>query len=536
MRTNKNHKIWRNVFRLLLAVSLILLPTFIAKVKVLRAAEESVVLEVTNISPYRGNDSIAIIDAVVRNEGKVTFNRIEGDLYIFRGDDLLYSCYAAYSGKVGAGEGNKISFTVSNLREAAPLLAYPVREMSYSWIPAKVHFTGFGFMFTQTFDPGPSFPWMIVLWLAMAGGALAAGILARQCRKKEEEDGPAESPAESTSPSSGTYGTGSSVDSAPVGASLFSGTYAAGSSGGYAPSEAYGGSLSHAASAGEGKGPFSTTKEQEPHTAVDRDALESAQKTLEQASRLGASYRTQGQTQNAELQDHFKRTALGNVLEESAGLEGRDRDAFESAKRSYEQASRFEASYRAGGSKENAEHAQYRRESAYGDMLGAIAGKDGRRSSEFDSAKRSYEQASREAAAYRAGGSKENAAEAEHRMRSAYGNMLKNTSDLSRKEAEAYSDAQRHYEYESRQAASYRKQGLTRDAERSEHYMRLEEAKMLKVKAEAKGNSRAFEDARRDYENASRHYYEYKSQGLEADANREKSYMERAYAKMLSNT
>ena len=59
---------------------------------------------------------------------------------------------------------------------------------------------------------------------------------------------------------------------------------------------------------------------------------------------------------------------------------------------------------------------------------------------------------------------------------------------------------------------------------------------MLKVKAEAKGNGRAFEDARKDYENASRRYSEYKSQGLEADANRQKDYMERAYAKMIANT
>ena len=210
---------------------------------------------------------------------------------------------------------------------------------------------------------------------------------------------------------------------------------------------------------------------------------------------------------------------------------------FDSARSSYEHASRQEASYRAGGSKENAEEARYRRETAFSGMLGAIAHQNKRKSSDFDSAKSSYDHASRQAASYRKQGPTQsiNALEAEHRMRTAYGNMLKNSSDLSDSQSRAYASAQNSYEHASRQAASYRQQGSLINAENAEHRMRQAEAAMLKVKAEAKGNSRAFEDARKDYEDASRRYASYKSQGLEADAQRCRDYMDRAHAKMMQN-
>ena len=491
MQGQRSNRIWRIIFGVSAAVALLLLPTLIAKLKVLRAGADSVVYEVTNVTPYGNNSSVAIVRGVVRNEGKVPFDRMNGELRLYRGDELLYACRANYGEKVPVGEEAEVELTVSNLADAKPLLSCPVKEMRYSWTPLSARFTGFGYLFTQSFGKG-ALPWFVICWLIIAAAALAAGIMARRTRKQEES-----AARENAAAGTSSYGTGS-----------------------------FGAAHDHEAE-------VSPANDASP---AGRDAVTGAQQRLEQASRMESSYRSQGLTQDAERQAHFRREAFGEVLRESAALDGSDRDAFDSAKKSYEQASRFEASYRASGSAQNAENAQYRRESAYAGMLKAVAEKDGRRSSDFDSAKKSYERESLLASSYRASGSSENAAEAEHRQRLAYGNMLKNTTDLSRKEAEEYSSAQRSYEYASRQAASYRRQGLTRDAERSEHFMRMEEAKMLKVKAEAKGNGRAFEDARKDYENASRRYSEYKSQGLEADANRQKDYMERAYAKMIANT
>ena len=48
-------------------------------------------------------------------------------------------------------------------------------------------------------------------------------------------------------------------------------------------------------------------------------------------------------------------------------------------------------------------------------------------------------------------------------------------------------------------------------------------------------NKAGFESAKKDYENASRRYAEYKKQGLEKDAARQQDYMDRALAEMLKN-
>ena len=516
----KLYKKWRGIFRFLLILALILLPAFIAKVNVLCAAEESLVLKVTDITPYSNNSSVAIVKTVVRNEGKVTFDQLKGELYIYRGDALLYSCSLIYREKVHAGEEKTPEMTVSNLREAAPLLSYPVNEMSYSWIPVSARFIGFAYIFTQDYGPKAAVPWLIIVWLALASGAFAAGLRAAKARK-EAENSPAEETEEERVSEAKGYGSGSSYS--------------------YGSGVSYGGGSSDTSS-GSGTGSISRDSTAPSEAAagnrdkvsgVNRDALISAQKRLERASTQEAAYRSQGLTQDAETQEHFKRAAFSRVLQESAGLSGKDKERFNSARERYENASRREAGYRAGNSRENAEFSQYLRESAYGDMLKAIAEKEGRRSSAFESAEHSYKAASSRASRYRASGSVENAAEAEHEMRQAYGNMLKYTSDLDRRAYDEYSSQQRSYESESRTAASYRRQGLWKDAEMTEHRMRLSEARMLRVKAEAKGNLREFEDARKSFENASRAYASYKCQGLERDANREKDYMDRAHAKMM---
>ena len=429
------------------------------------------------------------------------------------GDQLLWSVICSYEGEVAAGTEKKVGFTEDDPSKAELLLSYPAKQLSYTWAPSSARFVNGGLMTTHFFEPEQHLHWLVIVWPAVTACALAAGILALITRKRKEESVPTEGPVPENA-SSGTSFTHTAENSPFYGFSSAPTSEAVQSPSSEVPAEA-----APAAS-----------------SSVDKDALNSAQRSLEYASWTASSARSQGQTQSAELQDHFKRSAFGDVLRESANLSGSDRDAFDSAKKSFEQASRFEASYRASGDsqKHNAEHAQYRRESAYAGMLEAVAEKDGRRSDDFESAKKSYERESLLASQYRSSGSKENAAEAEHRQRLAYANMLKNTSDLDRRASETYSSAQRSYESASRSAASYRRQGMVQDAERAEHHMRLAEANMLKVKAEAKGNGREFEDARRDFENASRHYMEYKNQGLERDANREKDYMDRAYAKMMS--
>ena len=113
--------------------------------------------------------------------------------------------------------------------------------------------------------------------------------------------------------------------------------------------------------------------------------------------------------------------------------------------------------------------------------------------------------------------------------------MLGAIAHQDKRKSSDFDSAKSSYDHAFRQAASYRQQGSLINAENAEHRMRQAEAAMLKVKAEAKGNSRAFEDARKDYEDASRRYASYKSQGLEADAQRCKDYMDRAHAKMMQN-
>ncbi len=506
MHQQKSNRSCRFRFLFLLAVTIVLLPVFIARIN---CSLDDVVLEVTTITEEYGGYS-ARIKTVIRNEGKVTFNEMEGDIDIYRDDVLLYSCSCVYNGKMTAGKEIRANYVENDWDKAEVLLTYPPKELSYTWTPTAVRFVSMGIPFVRSLDPERQIPWIAVVWLILAAGTLAAGIAVIVKRKYRTLNEPQE--YRTAEPSS------------------LSGGYVAG------PDDSYGtGSVSYAReehyeSAGENANYPSAA-----HSSIDRDALDSAQRRLENASWRSANYRTQGLTENAENAEHQKRTAYGRVLRESAGLNGRDRQAFDSAENSYEYASLQESSYRAQGQKDNAEEARHRRESAYGGMLQAVANKDGRRSPEFDSARNRYDYASREAASYRRQGLSDNAEEAEHRMRVAHGEMLKNTSDLSRSESRAYSSAQSSYEYASRQAANYRKQGLTQNAESSEHRMRLAEAEMLRIKAESKGNGRAFNDARKDFENASRRYSEYKSQGREADANREKDFMERAHAKMMQN-
>ena len=511
MLQQKKGRIFRLFFPLLLAASLILLPGFLSQLRARRNyAPENVILEVTDITRDGQN---ALVKTVIRNEGALTFNRLEGDLDIYYGGRLLWSVICSYEGEVAAGKEKKVAFTEDDPSKAELLLSYPANQLSYTWAPSSARFVNGRLMVTHFFEKEQHLHWLIIVWPIVTVCSLAAGVLALITRKHKEDSVPAVAPEAENTPSCETSEAGS--------AHAFSSA-----------------SASPSSSAGTTQESASAEPAPAASPTLDRDALAGAQNRLEQASREASNYRSQGLSQNAELQDHFKRTAFGEVLRESAGLEGSDRDAFDSARKSYEQASRFEASYRAGGAaqQQNAEHAQYRRESAYADMLKAVAEKDGRRSDDFNSAKNSYERESLLASQYRSSGSKENAAEAEHRQRLAYAGMLKNTSDLDRRASEAYASAQRSYESASRSAASYRRQGLTKDAERAEHHLRLAEAQMLAVKADAKGNSRAFADARRDFENASRHYMECKIQGLERDANREKDYMERAHAKMISCT
>ncbi|MBO4873580.1 MAG: hypothetical protein J5496_09260 [Lachnospiraceae bacterium] len=532
--------IWQPIFWLLLIAVLILLPGFILQLKAERDyAPDKIGFEVTDIV-RDSKTGAAQIKTVIRNEGKLSFDRLQGDLEIYQGDRLLYSVICSYTGQVAAGAEKKVTFTEDDLSKAEVLLSVPVRQLRYTWTPSSARYARNGLLFTRFFENESLVHWIIVAWPIAAVCTLAAGILALKSRKQEKESESAESLAAEHSCSNRGYsvrssyysggGESSSSGASSSGASSSGSTYSYGSGGSWAGSAA---SYSGAADSHAAKAADESPHEKKP--AVDEEKLRSAQRRLENASWMESSYRSQNLTQNAELQDHLKRTAFGQVLRESSGLSGKDLEAFDSARKTYENASWMESNYRTSGpmQKQNAEHAQHRRESAYAGMLKAVAEKDGRHSSDFDSAKRSYERESFLASSYRASGSAENAAEAEHRQRLAYANMLKNSSDLDRSASWDFSSAQRSYESASRSAASYRRQGLTRDAERAEHQMRVAEANMLKVKAEMKGNGSEFADAKKDFENASRRYSEYKASGRDADANREKDYMERARAKMM---
>ena len=155
-----------------------------------------------------------------------------------------------------------------------------------------------------------------------------------------------------------------------------------------------------------------------------------------------------------------------------------------------------------------------------------------RREEDFKSAQDAFNSASWQYSRYAAQGATQNAATQEHLMHQALGNMLKNKSSGGDKEA--FERAQQKYNSASLQMSSYKKQGMTADALTHQHFMNQAMAEMIK-NASPTANKEGFESAKRDYENASRRYSEYKKQGLEQDAARQQDYMNRAFAEMLKN-
>ena len=154
------------------------------------------------------------------------------------------------------------------------------------------------------------------------------------------------------------------------------------------------------------------------------------------------------------------------------------------------------------------------------------------RAEDFNSAQKSFNDASWRYSNYASSGSVQNAATQEHFMHMAMGDMLKSKSSGGDKAA--FESAQRSYNSASRQMASYKSQGLTKDALTQQHHMNLAMADMIKNSSPTT-NKAGFESAKKDYENASRRYAEYKKQGLEKDAARQQDYMNRALAEMLKN-
>ena len=180
----------------------------------------------------------------------------------------------------------------------------------------------------------------------------------------------------------------------------------------------------------------------------------------------------------------------------------------------------YSSSYSSGGSSDSVG-------SSYRDTLD-----ESQRTDDFNRAQKSFNDASWRYSNYAASGSVQNAATQEHFMHEAMGNMLKSKSSGGDKAA--FESAQRSYNSASFQMASYKKQGLTENALTQQHHMNLAMADMLKNSSPTT-NKAGFESAKKDYENASRRYSEYKKQGLEKDAAREQDYMNRAFAEMLKN-
>ena len=180
----------------------------------------------------------------------------------------------------------------------------------------------------------------------------------------------------------------------------------------------------------------------------------------------------------------------------------------------------YSSSYSSGGSSDSVG-------SSYRDTLD-----ERQRTDDFNRAQKSFNDASWRYSNYSASGSVQNAATQEHFMHEAMGNMLKSKSSGGDKAA--FESAQRSYNSASFQMASYKKQGLTENALTQQHHMNLAMADMLKNSSPTT-NKAGFESAKKDYENASRRYSEYKKQGLEKDAAREQDYMNRAFAEMLKN-
>ena len=180
----------------------------------------------------------------------------------------------------------------------------------------------------------------------------------------------------------------------------------------------------------------------------------------------------------------------------------------------------YSSSYSSGGSSDSVG-------SSYRDTLD-----ERQRTDDFNRAQKSFNDASWRYSNYAASGSVQNAATQEHFMHEAMGNMLKSKSSGGDKAA--FESAQRSYNSASLQMASYKKQGMTENALTQQHHMNLAMADMLKNSSPTT-NKAGFESAKKDYENASRRYSEYKKQGLEKDAARQQDYMNRAFAEMLKN-
>lgn len=77
------------------------------------------------------------------------------------------------------------------------------------------------------------------------------------------------------------------------------------------------------------------------------------------------------------------------------------------------------------------------------------------------------------------------------------------------------------FEYNSLQSSNYRSQGLDKDAERAEHFMRKELSNLYESSYS------------KEYSDYSRRYYEAKSQGREESANTYKRFMDAAMIKMM---
>lgn len=101
-----------------------------------------------------------------------------------------------------------------------------------------------------------------------------------------------------------------------------------------------------------------------------------------------------------------------------------------------------------------------------------------KRAEDFNSAQKSFNDASWRYSNYAASGSVQNAATQEHFMHEAMGNMLKSKSSGGDKAA--FESAQKSYNYASMQMASYKKQGLTENALTQQHHMNLAMADMIK--------------------------------------------------------
>ena len=441
----------------------------------------------------------------IRNRSSVSWERLVGNLDFYQGNRELYGCRARVIQQVEAGEEISASFTVNNSLALRDLAACPIQEVSYTWTPTEVVFPG-----DTLLQKG-----MIILPILLGVEILFLWIRARRWRRQQ-----ARANAPQTVREDRSYGT-----SSPAGGYRY-----------YPSSLSEGGGPK---GRGESNGGAGTKPSERPVNNPQKEKQpirygSGSEQRAAYASRQRAGYASQGLTRNAEEAAHRARTAFGDVLAENTELSRWGREEFRSAQSSFEHASRELASYRSSGESQrvNAEEAAHRMRTAQAKMMGAVAREKGDPQA-FASAKSSYEYASRQAASYRSSGSTENALQSEHRMRTAFAEMLRASAPLEGQAKSDFQHAQKSLDYASWQATSYRTQGISKDAERNEDMARRAQADMLKAMASGKGNRRDIESAHQNYINASRRYAEYKNQGLERDAQRCQSDMDRAMAEMM---